>query len=108
MHEQRYRIFNTRPHQTNAKLLFAATLVQLVLGVFLKVSPHEPNSESRTARARVWAVRAHGVVGKVFPILGWMQILFGVIGSRNYCVGDTNFEKCLTHYGMVCTCVLPF
>lgn len=101
MHEVRYRIFNTGPHRRNAKVLFAAMIVQLVLGVYLKLRIHE-------GRAREWAVRMHGAVGTSIPILGWTQILCGVIASQSYCRGDTNRDYCITFYGMVRVAALYF
>lgn len=94
MHEARYQVFNAGPHQTNAKILLAALIVQLVLGVFLKAQLYGGN-------IRHWVVRIHGAVGMMFPILGWSQFLCGVIASRNFCRGDTNFPECITFYIMV-------
>lgn len=66
---------------------------QLALGVYLKLHIHE-----RTLRP--WAVRAHGVVGKSYPVLGWIQMLFGGIAFRGYC-RDGALGQCLAHYIMV-------
>lgn len=30
---------------------------------------------------RPWAVRLHGVVDKAYPVLGWTQMLFNIMGS---------------------------
>jgi hypothetical protein len=49
---------------------------------------------------RPWAVRAHGIVGKSYPILAWTQMLFGAITFRGYC-RDGHLGQCLAHYIMV-------
>ena len=67
-------------------------MAQLSLGIYLKLHIHE-----RTLRP--WAVRAHGVLGKAYPIIGWVQMLFGAIAFRGYCRGG-NLGQCLAHYIM--------
>lgn len=67
--------------------------LQLLLGVYLKLHIHEQTF-------RPWAVRLHGVVGKAYPILAWVQMLFGAIAFGGYCRGG-NLGQCLAHYIMV-------
>ena len=76
-----------------ASILFVPIALQLFLGIYLKLHIHE-----RTIRP--WAVRLHDVVGKAYPILGWVQMLFGAIAFRGYC-RDGNLGQCLAHYIMV-------
>ena len=76
-----------------ANILFVPIALQLFLGVYLKLHIHEQS-------IRPWAVRLHGVVGKAYPILGWVQMLFGAITFGGYCRGD-NLGQCLAHYIMV-------
>jgi hypothetical protein len=45
-------------------------------------------------------VRVHGIIGKSYPILGWVQMLFGAIVFRGYC-RDGALGQCLAHYIMV-------
>ena len=66
---------------------------QLALGMYLKLHIHE-----RTLRPL--AVRAHGIIGKSYPVLGWVQMLFGAIAFRRYC-RDGALGQCLAHYIMV-------
>ncbi|KAI9440867.1 hypothetical protein H4582DRAFT_1939818 [Lactarius indigo] len=86
------RQFLSSAHGALAKLLFVPLAAQLALGVYLKLHIHE-----RTLRP--WAVRAHGVVGKSYPVLGWTQMLFGAIVFRGYC-RDGALPQCLAHYIM--------
>lgn len=74
-------------------MLLLPIAAQLALGVYLKLHVHE-----RTLRP--WAVRAHGLVGRSFPVLGWTQMLFGAIAFRGYCRGGA-LGQCLAHYIMV-------
>lgn len=81
-------------HGTFASILVLPLLLQLVLGIYLKLHINE-----RTIRP--FAVRLHGLVGKAFPLLGWVQMVFGVLTLGGYCRGD-NLGQCLAHYIMVC------
>jgi hypothetical protein len=67
-------------HGTFGSVLFAPIIGQLVLGIYLKLHIHEKT-------IRPWAVVAHGIVGKAYPILGWVQMLFGALTYRGYCRG---------------------
>lgn len=73
-------------------LMFGPLPVQLALGIYLKLHIHEQS-------IRPWAVRLHGILGKMYPIIGWVQMLFGAIVFRGYCLGD-RLGQCLAHYIM--------
>ena len=92
-HSHGGRAFLAGAHGKLANILFAPIALQLALGIYLKLHIHEET-------IRPWAVRAHGVVGKAYPILGWVQMLFGAIAFRGYCRGG-NLGQCLAHYIMV-------
>lgn len=84
-------------HGKMGSILFAPIVGQLVLGIYLKLHIHEKS-------IRPWAVRAHGVLGKAYPVLAWLQMLFGAIAYRGYCRGG-NLGQCLAHYIMASTLV---
>ncbi|KAH9940736.1 uncharacterized protein BXZ73DRAFT_98566 [Epithele typhae] len=86
------RAFPASAHGEMANILLIPLALQLLLGVYLKLHIHEES-------LRPWAVRAHGVVGKLYPIFGWVQMLFGAIAFRGYCRGG-NLGQCLAHYIM--------
>lgn len=65
---------------------------QFTIGVYLKLHIHE-------ASIRPYVVVVHGVIGKAWPILGWVQMLFGALTIGGYCFGD-NLGQCLAHYIM--------
>ncbi|KAI9570866.1 hypothetical protein HD554DRAFT_278206 [Boletus coccyginus] len=79
-------------HGSLGSWILLPILTQLVLGIYLKLHIHE-----RTLRP--YAVRAHGVLGRVWPILGWVQGLFGVIVLGGFC-GEVGAGQCAAHYIM--------
>ena len=76
-----------------ANVVLVPIFLQLALGIYLKLHINE-------GTIRPWAVRLHGVVGKSYPIFGWVQMLFGAVVFGGYCRGD-NLGQCLAHYIMV-------
>ena len=91
-HSHKGRSFSHSAHGTFANIMFAPMALQLVLGVYLKLHIHEQS-------IRPYAVKAHSIVGKSYPILGWVQMLFGAIVFRGYCLGG-HLGQCLAHYIM--------
>ncbi|KAI0065516.1 hypothetical protein BV25DRAFT_1821953 [Artomyces pyxidatus] len=91
-HAHKGRQFKASAHGTFADIIFIPIVLQIVLGIYLKLHIHE-----RTLRP--YAVRAHGIVGKAYPVIGWVQMLFGAIAFRGYCRGD-HLGQCLAHYIM--------
>ena len=92
-HSHGVRAFLAGAHGKLANILFVPIALQLALGIYLKLHIHEETIRS-------WAVMAHGVVGKAYPIFGWVQMLFDAIAFRGYCRGR-NLGQCLAHYIMV-------
>ena len=93
-HTHKGRQFSHTFHGTFASFLYIPIILQLSLGIYLKLHIHEQS-------IRPYAVRAHGVVGKAYPILGWTQMLLGAITYGGYCKGS-HLGQCLAHYIMVC------
>ena len=93
-HSHKGRMFQSSVHGSFAQILFLPMAAQLLLGIYLRMHIHEQT-------LRPWAVRAHGIVGKSYPILAWTQMLFGAITFRGYCRGG-HLGQCLAHYIMVC------
>jgi hypothetical protein len=67
-------------HGTFAYPLLLPIFLQLALGIYLKLHIHEKT-------LRPYAVRVHSIVGKSYPIIGWVQMLFGAITMGDYCRG---------------------
>ena len=80
-HVHKGRPFLSSVHGTFASILFIPIVSQLVLGIYLKLHIHEKS-------LRPYAVIIHGIIGKIYPILGWTQMLFGVLTFRGYCRED--------------------
>lgn len=91
-HSHKGRMFPRSAHGTFASILLVPIIGQLILGIYLKLHIHEKS-------IRPYAVVAHGIIGKLYPILGWTQMLFGIITFRGYCSSDY-LEQCIAHYTM--------
>ncbi|TFK48450.1 hypothetical protein OE88DRAFT_1684485 [Heliocybe sulcata] len=91
-HSHKGRQFPASVHGTYATILFIPILTQIVLGIYLKLHIHERS-------LRPYAVKLHGIVGKAYPALGWVQMLFGAVTFRGYCRGG-HINQCLAHYIM--------
>jgi hypothetical protein len=87
------RQFPPSAHQSLGSIIFIPLLFQLLVGIYLKLHIHE-----RTIRP--YAVILHGIIGKSYPIWGWVQMLFGAIVLLGYCRGG-HLGQCLAHYIMV-------
>ncbi|KAK0489336.1 hypothetical protein IW261DRAFT_1557816 [Armillaria novae-zelandiae] len=91
-HKHKGRMFLRSVHGTYANILFIPIFVQLALGIYLKLHIHEKS-------IRPYMVRLHGVIGKAYPIFGWVQMVFGIATFRGYCRGG-HLGQCLAHYIM--------
>ncbi|KAG6330609.1 hypothetical protein ID866_8482 [Astraeus odoratus] len=79
-------------HGSVGSWILLPILTQLVLGIYLKLHINEET-------LRPYAVRAHGILGRLWPVLGWVQGLFGVIVLRDLC-GPDGAGQCAAHYIM--------
>uniref|UniRef100_V5F2Q8 YTP1 n=2 Tax=Kalmanozyma brasiliensis (strain GHG001) TaxID=1365824 RepID=V5F2Q8_KALBG len=86
------RSFPHTAHGTMASLLVFYLAAQTALGVYLKL--HLPEK-----RLRPKLVLIHGILGKSFPIVGWVQMVFGVSTLQSWCFGG-HLGQCLAHYIM--------
>ncbi|KAG7094232.1 hypothetical protein E1B28_007838 [Marasmius oreades] len=91
-HAHKGRAFLEGAHGKMANIMFIPISSQLLLGIYLKLHIHEQT-------LRPYAVKLHGVIGKAYPILGWVQMLFGAITVGGYCRGG-HLGQCLAHYIM--------
>ncbi|WRT67344.1 uncharacterized protein IL334_004314 [Kwoniella shivajii] len=79
-------------HGLMAKIIKWVLLSQAGIGIFLRLHILEKN-------VRPWIVPIHSLIGKIFPILGWTQMLFGVATALGFCRGG-NLGQCAAHYIM--------
>ena len=94
-HAHKGRQFKHNIHVTFASSLVLMLLTQIGLGVYLRLHLEK----GIHARIRKYAVTAHGVVGKLMPVVAWVQMLFGGITALGYCRED-HLGQCLAHFIM--------
>ncbi|OJJ48824.1 hypothetical protein ASPZODRAFT_129139 [Penicilliopsis zonata CBS 506.65] len=94
-HAHKGRQFATNIHASFATSLMLMLVVQVVLGVYLKLHL----SKGIHGRIRRFFVLAHSLVGKVMPVVSWVQMLFGGIAALGFCRGD-HLGQCAAHFIM--------
>ncbi|KAK4702745.1 hypothetical protein P7C70_g3476, partial [Phenoliferia sp. Uapishka_3] len=92
-HHHRGRAFHSTAHSYFAAYVKWYLILQVACGVFLKLHVMEGS------RVRRGVVTAHGVIGKSFPVFGWVQMIFGGIAALGFCFGE-HFGQCLAHFLM--------
>ena len=70
-------------------------IVQIVFGIYLKFHI----TKGFHGKIRNVAVVGHGIVGKLMPVVAWVQMLFGGITALGYC-RDDHLGQCLAHFIM--------
>ncbi|KAF8326355.1 uncharacterized protein EI90DRAFT_2930350 [Cantharellus anzutake] len=91
-HSHGGRQFKETVHGSFASFLYVPMVMQLCIGVYLKLHVHEKS-------IRPYFVIVHGLLGKIWPILGWTQMVFGAATLGGYCF-DGGLNQCLAHYIM--------
>ncbi|OOQ87641.1 integral membrane protein [Penicillium brasilianum] len=94
-HAHKGRQFGKNAHASFANWLMLLLVVQVVLGFYLKLHLEKAGQ----GRIRWIFVLAHGIVGKIMPIVSWTQMLFGGIAALGFCQGD-HMGQCLAHFIM--------
>lgn len=92
-HSHGGRAFPPSAHGHFSNFLLVPVLLQLSLGIYLKLHIHEKTW-------RPYAVLAHGTLGKTYPIFGWVQMLFGAIVMGGFCRGG--HLGWLRHHSFIC------
>ncbi|KAJ5095084.1 Protein YTP1 [Penicillium argentinense] len=94
-HAHKGRQFGKNAHASFANWLMLLLVIQVVLGFYLKLHLVKAGQ----ARIRWIFVLAHGVVGKIMPVVSWAQMLFGGIAALGFCQDD-HMGQCLAHFIM--------
>jgi hypothetical protein len=94
-HAHRGRQFGENVHASFANLLMVLLVVQVVIGLCLKLHLFKRIH----GRIRVFFVVLHSVLGKAMPVVSWTQMLFGGISANGFCKGD-HLGQCLAHFIM--------
>ncbi|KAI5477202.1 integral membrane protein [Pseudohyphozyma bogoriensis] len=92
-HHHKGRSFHSTAHGHFASYLKWYLIIQTGLGIYLKLHIMEGTKVRRSA------VMAHGVIGKSFPVMAWVQFIFGGIAALGFCFGE-HFGQCLAHFIM--------
>ncbi|KZO89921.1 putative membrane protein [Calocera viscosa TUFC12733] len=91
-HSHGGRQFAWSVHVPMATVIIFLLAAQTALGIYLKLHINETT-------LRPWAVRVHGILGKCYPLVGWVQTVFGYAALGGYCRNDA-LGQCLAHYIM--------
>lgn len=94
-HAHKGRQFAPNVHAAYAPWLEIMLLVQISLGVILKLHIER----GFLGKVRKVLVTIHGVIGKVLPLAAWIQMLFGGITAMGFC-HDDHLGQCLAHFIM--------
>jgi hypothetical protein len=70
-------------------------IFQVAMGVYLKLHLER----GIHGKIRKVVVKGHGVVGKIMPIVAWVQFVFGGITAMGFCRAD-HTGQCLAHFIM--------
>lgn len=69
--------------------------IQVGLGIYLKLHLEK----GFLGKIRKYLVGAHGALGKIMPVVSWVQMLFGGITALGFCHAD-HLGQCLAHFIM--------
>lgn len=94
-HMHKGRTFAPNIHAKFANTLMLMLAVQVVFGIYLKFHIER----GFHGKIRKVAVYGHGIVGKLMPVVAWVQMLFGGITSLGFCHED-HLGQCLAHFIM--------
>ncbi|KAJ5080958.1 hypothetical protein N7456_013668 [Penicillium angulare] len=94
-HAHKGRQFSKNVHHSFANWLMLMLVVQVALGFYLKLHLVKAGQ----GRIRWIFVLAHGIVGKVMPVVSWAQMVFGGIAAMGFCQAD-HLGQCLAHFIM--------
>src|SRR5579862_705054 len=94
-HRHKGRQFAPNIHSAFASSLMLMLALQVCLGIYLKLHLEK----GFHGIIRRYVVICHGVVGKVMPVVSWVQMLFGGITALGFCRKD-HLGQCLAHFIM--------
>ncbi|KAL8694087.1 MAG: hypothetical protein Q9218_001202 [Villophora microphyllina] len=93
------RQFAPNIHASFATILMLLLLVQVLFGIYLKLHLEKRSQNTIHVRIRRYFVFTHSVIGKVMPVVSWVQMLFGGITALGFC-RDDHLGQCLAHFIM--------
>ena len=94
-HAHKGRQFGPNIHSHFSSSLMLMLFTQIILGVYLRLHL----SKGMHGRIRKPVVLVHGIIGKLLPVVSWVQMLFGGITALGFCRED-HLGQCLAHFIM--------
>lgn len=94
-HKHKGRQFAVNAHSQFVPIIMSILIAQVAMGIYLKLHLEK----GVHAKIRTIVVKAHGVVGKLMPIVTWVQFLFGGITAMGFCRGE-HVGQCAAHFIM--------
>ncbi|TAQ90816.1 hypothetical protein B7494_g875 [Chlorociboria aeruginascens] len=94
-HLHKGRAFAKNIHAAFSNSLMLMLAVQVAFGIYLKFHI----TKGIHGKIRKVAIVGHGVVGKIIPVVSWVQMLFGGITALGFCRED-HLGQCLAHFIM--------
>jgi hypothetical protein len=94
-HAHKGRQFAPNIHASFAWSLNLMLAIQVGLGIYLKLHLEK----GFLGKIRKYLVGAHGALGKIMPVVSWVQMLFGGITALGFCHAD-HLGQCLAHFIM--------
>ncbi|KAL1919754.1 uncharacterized protein VTP21DRAFT_1685 [Calcarisporiella thermophila] len=93
------RQFREGAHSSFGGILIWILGAQVIFGIYLKLHLERGEKWIHVKLLRPTVKFAHSLFGKAFPIVGYTQIVLGVITSVGFCYED-HFGQCLAHFIM--------
>lgn len=94
-HKHKGRQFAPNIHASFASSPVLMLTVQVAIGIYLKIHL----TKGFHSKLRRHVVSVHGAVGKLMPVVSWIQMLFGGITALGFC-RDDHLGQCLAHFIM--------
>ncbi|ORY16098.1 hypothetical protein BCR34DRAFT_476753 [Clohesyomyces aquaticus] len=94
-HKHKGRQFTENAHARFVPIIMLMLMAQVVMGIYLKLHLER----GIHGKVRKVVVRAHGIVGKMMPVVSWVQFVFGGITALGFC-RDDHLGQCLAHFIM--------
>jgi hypothetical protein len=94
-HKHKGRQFAANVHSSFANSLMLMLATQVGLGIYLRLHLEK----GFNGKIRRFVVLGHSVLGKVMPVVSWVQMLFGGIAALGFC-RDDHLGQCLAHFIM--------
>lgn len=94
-HKHKGRQFSTNIHSRFVPVIMIMLIAQVVMGIYLKLH----FDRGIHGKIRKVVVKAHGIVGKVMPVVTWAQFVFGGLTMLGFC-RDDHTGQCAAHFIM--------